>query len=113
MGYTLAEKIIMKHTGDTHLVPGDLVIVEPDFVIVHDIYTESLYKKFKEMGLKKVWNPDKIGIIHDHLMPACLQRDPENLKVGYELVKDLGIRHFHPTGGIVHRLVPERVFDIP
>ena len=63
MGYTLAEKIIMKHTGDTHLVPGDLVIVEPDFVIVHDIYTESLYKKFKEMGLKKVWNPDKIGII--------------------------------------------------
>lgn len=113
MGYTLAEKIIMKHTGDTHLVPGDLVIVEPDFVIVHDIYTESLYKKFKEMGLKKVWNPDKIGIIHDHLMPACLQRDPENLKVGYELVKDLGIRHFHPTGGIVHRLVPERGYAKP
>lgn len=23
MGYTLAEKIIMKHTGDTHLAPGD------------------------------------------------------------------------------------------
>ena len=43
MGYTLAEKIIMKHTGDTHLVPGDLVIVEPDFVIVHDIYTEIIY----------------------------------------------------------------------
>ena len=79
MGHTLAEKIIMKHTGDTNLVPGDLVIVEPDFVIVHDIYTESLYKKFKEMGLKKVWNPDKIGIIHDHLMPACLQR-PRKLK---------------------------------
>ena len=37
MGYTLAEKIIMKHTGDAHLVPGDLVIVERDFVVVHDI----------------------------------------------------------------------------
>lgn len=45
MGYTLAEKIIMKHTGDTHLVPGDLVIVEPDFVIVHDI-SIKLYMSF-------------------------------------------------------------------
>ena len=71
------------------------------------------YKKFKRNGSEKVWNPDKIGIIHDHLMPACLQRDPENLKVGYELVKDLGIRHFHPTGGIVHRLVPERGYAKP
>ena len=113
MGHTLAEKIIMKHTGDAHLSPGDLVVVEPDFVVVHDIYTESLYKKFKEMGLTRVWNPDKIAIIHDHLMPACLERDPENLKVGYELVKELGIKHFHPTGGIVHRLVPELGYAKP
>lgn len=113
MGHTLAEKIIMKHTGDAHLAPGDLVIVEPDFVVVHDIYTESLYKKFKEMGLTRVWNPDKIAIIHDHLMPACLKNDPQNLKVGYDLVRELGIKHFHPTGGIVHRLVPELRYAKP
>lgn len=113
MGYTLAEKIIMKHTGDSHVAPGDLVIVEPDFVVVHDVYTESLYKKFKDMGLTKVWNPDKIAIIHDHLMPACLLKDPENLSVGYELVEKLGIKHFHPTGGIVHQLVPELRYAKP
>lgn len=113
MGHTLAEKIIMKHTGDSHLAPGDLVIVEPDFVVIHDIYTESMYQRFKSMGLTKVWNPDKIAIIHDHLMPACLQRDPVNLKVGYDIVKDLGIRHFHPTGGIVHQLVPELGYAKP
>lgn len=113
MGYTLAEKIIMKHTGDSHLAPGDLVIVEPDFVVAHDVYTESLYKRFRDMGLSKVWNPDKIAIIHDHLMPACLERDPANLAVGYELVKALGIRHFHPTGGIVHQLVPELGYAQP
>lgn len=113
MGYTLAEKIIMKHTGDSHIAPGDLVIVEPDFVVAHDIYTDSLYKKFKDMGLTKVWNPDKIAIIHDHLMPACLLEDPHNLAVGYELVEKLGIKHFHPTGGIVHQLVPELRYAKP
>lgn len=113
MGYTLAEKIIMKHTGDSHITPGDLVIVEPDFVVVHDVYTESLYSKFKGMGLTKVWNPDKIAIIHDHLMPACLPKDPMNLSVGYQLVEELGIKHFHPTGGIVHQLVPELRYAKP
>lgn len=113
MGYTLSEKIIMRHTGDRHVSPGDLVIVEPDFVVAHDVYTESLYKKFQDMGLTKVWNPDKIAIIHDHLMPACLKRDPVNLEAGYRIVKELGIRYFHPTGGIVHQLVPELGYAKP
>lgn len=113
MGFTLAEKIIMKNIGADSIRPGDLVVVEPDFVVVHDIYTPSLYKKFKDMGLTKVWNPDKIGIIHDHLNPACLESDPYNLSVGYQMVEELGIKHFHPTGGIVHQLIPELGYAKP
>lgn len=113
MGYTIAEKIIMRHTGSENIHPGDLVLVEPDFVVVHDIYTSSLYTKFKEMGLKKVWNSNKIGIIHDHLMPACMEWDPRNLSIGYQLIEELGIKYFHPTGGIVHQLVPELGYAKP
>lgn len=113
MGYTLAQKIIMHHNGGVEVHPGDLVTVEPDFVVCHDIYTESLQKKFTGMGLTKVWNPDKIAIIHDHLQPPCLPKDPQNLEVGYELVRDLGIKHFHPTGGICHRLIPELGYAKP
>lgn len=113
MGFTLAEKIIMRHTGDTSVRPGDLVIVEPDFVAVHDIYTAFLQTKMQKMGLKKVWNPDKIGILHDHLMPACMENDPQSLKAGYEMVKEYGIKHFHATGGIVHQLLPELGYAKP
>ena len=42
MGHTLAEKIIMKHIGGKDVKPGDLVVVEPDCVVVHDIYTAFL-----------------------------------------------------------------------
>ena len=107
MGHTLAEKIIMKHIGGKSVKPGDLVVVEPDCVVIHDIYTAFLQDKMKKMGLTKVWNTDKIVIMHDHLMPACLEGDPRSLEAGYELVKEYGIRHFHATGGIVHQLVPE------
>ena len=113
MGHTLAEKIIMKHIGGKDVKPGDLVVVEPDCVVVHDIYTAFLRDKMKKMGLTKVWNTDKIVIMHDHLMPACLEGDPRSLEAGYGLVKEYGIRHFHAAGGIVHQLVPELGYSKP
>lgn len=113
MGHTLAEKIIMKHINDEPVKPGDLVTVKPDFVAVHDMYTESIYNKFHEMGLTKVWDKNKIAIIHDHLNPTCLPKDAESLKYGYKLVEELGIKKFHPTGGIVHELIPELGYARP
>lgn len=113
MGKTIIEKIIMKNTGMNDIKPGDLVIAKPDFVAVHDIYTENLLKKFMEMGFKKVWDPEKIAVIHDHLYPACLETDPRSLTFGYELVQRYGIRHFHPEGGITHQLLPELRYAKP
>ena len=113
MGHTLAEKIIMKHINDEPVRPGDLVTVKPDFVAAHDMYTESIYNKFHEMGLTKVWDKNKIAIIHDHLNPTCLPKDPESLMYGYRLVEELGIKNFHPTGGIVHELIPELGYARP
>lgn len=113
MGFTLAEKIIMKHTGSSCVRPGDLVMVEPDFVAVHDIYTVFLRNKLREMGVKKVWNPGKIGIFHDHLMPACLEEDPRCVRAGYALAEEYGIRNFHAKGGIVHQLIPELGYAKP
>lgn len=113
MGKTIIEKIIMKNTGLNDIKPGDLVIVKPDFVAVHDIYTENLQKKFTDMGFHKVWDPEKIAVIHDHLYPACLETDPRSLTFGYELVKKYGIRHFHPEGGIIHQLLPELGYAKP
>lgn len=113
MGHTLVEKIIMSHLNGKEVKPGDFVIVEPDFAAVNDIYASFLLDKMKEMGLKKVWNVDKCGIINDHLMPACLESDPRSLKAGYELVRDYGVQHLHATGGICHQLIPEMGYAKP
>lgn len=42
MGHTLAEKIIMKHIGGKDVKPGDLVVVEPDCVVVQ-IFTQPSF----------------------------------------------------------------------
>ena len=45
MGYTMAEKILMKNTGLSHLAPGDLIMTRPDMCMVHDIYTPFVVQK--------------------------------------------------------------------
>ena len=34
MGYTMAEKILMKNTGLSHLAPGDLIMTRPDMYMI-------------------------------------------------------------------------------
>lgn len=113
MGHTLAEKILMHNTGATDCKPGDIVITKPDCVMFHDIYTPFVYDKFVEMGFKKVWNPDKVTIMLDHLLPTCLPGDARHLKYGHRFADEFGIKHFHSGDGISHQLMPELRYARP
>lgn len=113
MSHTLVEKILMNHTGAADLKPGDLVVVQPDYAVCHDIYTEKLYHRLEEMGFQSLKYPDRLVIFHDHLNPACLPTDPRSLTYGYKLCQKYGIKDFHPTGGICHQLIPELGYAKP
>lgn len=113
MGHTIVEKIIMKNTGLTSVKPGDLVVVQPNAAACHDIYTEKLYEKLKEMGFKSLKYPERDIIIHDHLDPACLPTDPRSLTYGYKLRDEFGVKTFIRNGGITHQLMPELGYAKP
>lgn len=69
MGYTMAEKILMKNTGLSHLAPGDLIMTRPDMCMVHDIYTPFVVQKLGEMKFRLPGRPGKAVIFLDHLCP--------------------------------------------
>ena len=58
MGYTLIEKIIMKNTQKAYVAPGEIVTVDVDRVMIHDIFIPFVADKFKEMGFTKLWDSD-------------------------------------------------------
>ena len=113
MGYTLAEKIIMRNTGKEHVSPGDIVVVKPDMTMVIDTYTPFVYEKFYEMGFKKVWNPDKIVYIHDHFIPTSNVLHARLQRYGEMFVEEQGIKHFHRSEGICHQLMPQLRYAKP
>lgn len=113
MGHTLAEKLLLHNTGLPDCHPGDIVITHPDCVMFHDIYTTNVYRKFVEMGFTKSWNPDKVVIIFDHLLPTCLPLDADHLRYGRRFAEQFGARQIHAGEGICHQLMPEMGYAKP
>lgn len=113
MGYTLTEKILMKNTGQSSIKPGDLIITKADRVMVHDIFAPFVIEKFREMGFDKVWNPDKIVFIYDHLVPTSFIEDSRHHKIGDAFAAEQGINAVHRADGVCHQLMPELGYVVP
>ena len=63
MGATAIEKIIRRNTGKTEVKPGDIVTVNVDRVMIHDIFIPFVADKFEEMGFTRLWDADKVVLI--------------------------------------------------
>lgn len=113
MGHTLIEKIVMKNTGMDFVKPGDIVTVNVDRVMIHDIFIPFVKEKFEEMGFTKLWDPEKVVLIYDHLVPTSAVEDVRHFKIGDEFIKKYGLVHYHRADGICHQLMPEMGYAKP
>ena len=112
MGQTIIEKIISRNTGQT-VMPGDIVTVQVDRVMIHDIFIPFVAEKFKEMGFTRLWDPDKAVLIYDHLVPASQVDDTRHFRIGNEFAETYGMKHVHRSDGICHQLMTEALYVKP
>ena len=112
MGETVIEKIIRNNVGHT-VKPGDIVTVNVDRVMIHDIFIPFVAEKFKEMGFKKLWDPDKVVLIYDHLVPASQLDDTRHFHVGDAFAEKYGMKNVHRSDGICHQLMTEAGYVKP
>ena len=113
MGQTIIEKIISRNIGAQSVKPGDIVTVNVDRVMLDDIMIPFIVDKFKEMGFAKLWDPDMVVLIYDHLVPASQQDDTRHYKIGDAFVEQYGIRNIHRSDGICHQLMTEAGYVKP
>ena len=113
MGQTIIEKIISHNIGAASVKPGDIVTVNVDCVMLDDIMMPFIVSKFNEMGFPGVWDPDKIVLIYDHLVPASQQDDVRHYKVGDAFAEKHGLKNVHRSDGICHQLMTEAGYVKP
>ena len=82
--------------------------------ISHDGTSVLAVNAFKEMEMKKVWDPSRIVIPFDHIAPANNETSATLQKEIREWVKEQGIPNFYELGeGICHQVLPENGFALP
>jgi len=114
MGMTFAEKILAAKSGQTEVLPGDIVRVSPDRLMSVSASNVIPIRCFRQLGVERVWDPDRIVLILDHETPP---HDPAHADA-HALVRrfaaEQGISHFFDVGeGICHQLMIEQGLVFP
>ena len=112
MGKTFVEKVFGQKAGKA-VTAGEIVSVEPDFVMSHD-NAAAISRTFKKIGVERVKYPDRVVIILDHEIPAPKESSATNHKEIREFVAEQGIENFFDINhGICYQVFVEQGFALP
>ena len=115
MNQTITEKIIAAHAHLDQVRPGQMVEVDVDVAMANDITAPISIKVFKDAGVEKVFDPDKIVLVPDHFVPNKDIESAQLVKEVRTFAHEQGIEHFFELDemGIEHALLPEQGLVLP
>lgn len=115
MAYTIAEKILLKHSGQKSIQPGEFIQASVDVALANDITAPLAISEFKKSGFKQVFNKNKIVLVPDHFAPAKDLKSANQCKILADFAKEQGIKNYFEIGqmGIEHALLPEKGIVLP
>ena len=113
MAMTLAEKIFKSHLRDEPF-PGTKVL-NIDVVLCHEITTPIAINDLVARGKDRVFDPEKIKVVIDHVTPAKDTKTALQGKILRDWARRLNIRDFFDIGrnGVCHAIFPEKGFIRP
>ena len=113
MGKTTAEKIFDSHKVDNPF--DDVFVIRLDAVFCHEITTPIAINDLVRRGKDRVFDPDKIKVVIDHVTPAKDSKTAMQGKILREWARRHHIRDFFDIGrnGVCHALFPEKGFARP
>ena len=113
MGKTIAEKIFAAHLRDEPS-PGN-VVLDIDVILCHEITTPIAINDLVAKNRDRVFDPDKIKAVIDHVTPAKDSKTATQGKILRDWARRHKIKDFFDIGrnGVCHAIFPEKGFIRP
>ena len=107
---TIAEKILAKHAGLEEVKPGQLITAKLDITLANDITGPVAIKEFKKIGIKNVFDKERVVFVPDHFVPNKDIKSAQQAKEVREFSKSQNLKNYFEVGrmGIEHALLPEQ-----
>lgn len=114
MGKTITEKILSAHLGK-ELTAGELIEVKVDIALGNDITAPLAIVEFEKLGVKSLFDPDKVVLVLDHFVPNKDVKSAQQCKLVRDFAKKYNVKHLFDVGrmGIEHALLPEEGLVLP
>jgi len=111
---TITEKILAKHAGK-EVKPGEIINVDIDLVMCHDVTTPPAITMLEKMGVMKVFDKSKIVVTPDHFVPNKDIKSASLAKRLRDWVKRNKIENYYEVGchGVCHAILPEQGHVVP
>jgi 3-isopropylmalate/(R)-2-methylmalate dehydratase large subunit len=105
---TVAQKILANHSGREEVTPGEIVKADIDFAFMPALTAALAFHAMYDMEIEKVFDPEKITILLDHIAPATNIQNATLHKECREIAKAQNLKHFYDiNSGVCHQIIPE------
>ncbi len=113
MGRTITEKIFDAHRVDQ--MEGGVNVLRLDAVFCHEITTPIAINDLVSRGKDRVFDPDKIKVVIDHVTPSKDTKTAQQAKILRDWARRNSIKDFFDVGrnGVCHAIFPEKGFSRP
>jgi 3-isopropylmalate/(R)-2-methylmalate dehydratase large subunit len=118
----ITEKILARASKNESVEPDQVVFVNVDKAMVHDVSGPGVIKVFEKLqkqgiSVDKLWDPSKIWVAEDHFVPSAEKVSAENIVKLSNFTKNYGIQKHFKYGmgqyGICHTLSHEEAMVLP
>lgn len=104
----LVEKYLAKAAGKETVCPGMDLSCRVSYVAAHDVTAPIAIKMFRQIGVKKVFDPDRVALIVDHIYPASSEKARDNVWVMDDFAREFGVHLYQRGEGVIHQLMYEK-----
>jgi homoaconitate hydratase family protein len=110
---TIAEKILAAKSGQSTVVPGEIVEAYPDLVMSHTATWRSA-SVMQKIGATKLYDPDRLAIVLDHISPAKTEKYAADQQTSRNFARKNGVTKFYDVdSGIAHLVLMEAGHVVP
>jgi len=115
MGMTITEKILAAHSNNSVVKPGQLINAKVDLALGNDITAPIAIKEVRKLGVKKLFDKDRIALVPDHFTPNKDIKSAEQVKMLRDFAAEYNLTNYFEVGcmGVEHALLPEQGLTLP
>lgn len=102
------EAYLAKAAGVSETRAGEDLSCKVSYVAAHDVTAPIAIKMFREIGVKKVFDPERVILVVDHIYPAASEKARASVWAMDDFAREFGVRLYQRGEGVIHQLMYEK-----